>query len=562
MKLRESNLHRLETRDFDVLIVGGGINGAVSASALAAQGASVALIDRSDFAGFTSQQSSNLAWGGLKYLENGELGLVIKLCGSRNRLLRSYPSSVREIRFFVSIERGFRHSRWFLWLGTLVYWAIGRFFTRPPRLLSRADIDEEEPTVRPLGPGGFEYSDAYLIDNDARFVFNFVRSALDHGAIAVNYVSSLGSSRDNDGFWHTRVRDEVSGREWTVRSRALINAAGPYVDELNQRNGVPTRHRHVFSKGVHLVVDRITPNRRVLTFFADDGRLFFVIPLGPKSCIGTTDTPVDSLPASVEPEDRQFILDNVNKRLQLAMPLTEADVIAERCGVRPLVVDASSGGGDRDWMQLSRKHAVEVSSSDKHISIFGGKLTDCINVGEEIAHAVYELGIDLPYRGRRWYGEPPDSIRDEFFHQAKLMGLDALTAKESIEPLSTRLWRRYGASAMALLDDIRQDPGMAQVLISGTEYIRCELHHAAQREMVTKLADFLRRRSKISLIAPIHQIRTAPGLVEACEILFGPEAEQKLDEYFTTPEQPPESPRASQPSLPPTSVSASRLAAG
>src|SRR5262245_47396314 len=116
------------------------------------------------------------------------------------------------------------------------------------------------------------------------------------------------------------------------------------------------------------------------------------------------------------------------------------------------------------------------------------------------------------------------------------MGLDALTARESIEPLSTRLWRRYGASALALLDDIRQDPSMAQVLIAGTEYIRCELHHAAQREMITKLSDFLRRRSTISLIAPLHQIRTAPGLVEACEILFGPEAQQKLEEYFENPE--------------------------
>jgi glycerol-3-phosphate dehydrogenase len=533
MKLRQSNLTKLESRVFDVLIVGGGINGAVSAAALSAQGASVALIDRGDFAGFTSQQSSNLAWGGIKYLESGELGLVIKLCGSRNRLLRAYPSSVREIRFFVSIERGFRHSRFTMLLGTLLYWAIGRFFTRPPRLLARATIEREEPEVAPLGPGGFEYSDAYLIDNDARFVFNFVRSALDHGAMAVNYVSSLGSQRDAEGQWSTRARDELTGREWTVRSRVLINAAGPYVDQLNAQSGQSTRHHHVFSKGVHLVVDPITPSRRVLTFFADDGRLFFVIPLGPKSCIGTTDTRVETLPPRVEPEDRKFILDNVNKRLRLAQPLREQDIIAERCGVRPLVVESNSGGEERDWTALSRKHAVEVNAADKHLSIFGGKLTDCINVGHEIAELVHGLGVALPHRGRRWYGEPPDSVRDEFFHQAQLMGLDALTAEESIEPLSTRLWRRYAGSALALLDDIRQDPAMAEVLIAGTEYIRCELHHAAQREMVTKLEDFLRRRSKISLIARTEQIKVAPGLREACEILFGAEAQAKFDEYFS-----------------------------
>jgi glycerol-3-phosphate dehydrogenase len=532
MKLRQSNLKKLETMTFDVLIVGGGINGAVSAAALAARGVSVALIDRGDFAGFTSQQSSNLVWGGIKYLEGGELGLVIKLCGSRNRLIRAYPSSVREVRFFASIENGFRHWRITLFLGALLYWVIGRFFTKPPRLLSVADIQREEPRIAPRGPGGFEYSDAYLVDNDARFVFNFVRAALDHGAIAANYVSALGSVRGPDGLWATQVRDEEDPHTWTIRSKVLINAAGPYVDQLNAQNGESTRHAHVFSKGVHLIVKRITPVTRVITFFADDGRLFFIIPLGPVSCIGTTDTRVDELPARVEASDRSFILDNVNKRLLLDRPLTEDDIIAERCGVRPLVVPKQEQGGTVDWVALSRKHAVEVNPADKHISIFGGKLTDCLNVGEEIADAVSKLGIELPYPGRRWYGEPDDSIRDEFFHQAKLMGLDKLTAKESSEPLSTRLWRRYAASALALLDDIRQDPSMAEVLIIGTEYIRCEMHHAAQREMVTKLSDFLRRRSKIALIARTEEIKVAPGLLDACEILFGPLAQQKLDDYF------------------------------
>ncbi|MET0384664.1 MAG: glycerol-3-phosphate dehydrogenase C-terminal domain-containing protein, partial [Polyangiales bacterium] len=230
--------------------------------------------------------------------------------------------------------------------------------------------------------------------------------------------------------------------------------------------------------------------------------------------------------------DRKFVLDNINARLQLPAPLTEADIIAERCGVRPLVLAKNARGQAGDWMALSRKHVVEVHTAEKHISIFGGKLTDCLNVGKEISHAVQALGVVLPDRERIWYGEPDDSIRDEFFHQAHLMGLDELTAKESSEPLSTRLWRRYAASSLALLDDIRQDPSMAEVLIAGTEYIRCELHHAAQREMVTKLSDFLRRRSKIALIARTEQIKVAPGLLEACEILFGPLAQQKLDEYF------------------------------
>jgi glycerol-3-phosphate dehydrogenase len=537
MKLRNNNLAQLESTTFDALIVGGGINGAVCASALSSQGAHVALIDQGDFAGFTSQESSNLVWGGIKYLEGGEVGLVRKLCVSRNRLLDTYPSSVREIRFFTTIEPGFRRSRAALFAGSLLYWGIGDFRTARPRLLSRADIERDEPVVDPRGgPGGIEYSDAYLVDNDARFVFNFIRAALDHGAIIANYVRSLGTRRDADGTWVTRVRDRVGKREFEVRSRVLINACGPLVDAHNRTHGQETRHHHVFSKGVHLIVDRITDSPRVLTFFADDGRLFFVIPLGPKSCLGTTDTPVERVPPVVTPEDRRFILDNVNKRLRLPRPLTEADIIAERCGARPLVVanhkDGRAADPNADWLSLSRKHEIEVDHEHRHVSIFGGKLTDCLNVGEEVSDAVRALGVDLPYYGVRWYGEPPDEIRDEYFHQARLMGLDERTAKESSEPISTRLWRRYAASALTLLDDIRQEPSMAEVLIHGTEYIRCELHYAARREMVVKLEDFLRRRSKIALIAHKQKIQRSIGLMEACKILFGEEAQAKFDEYF------------------------------
>jgi glycerol-3-phosphate dehydrogenase len=532
VKLRSSNLDKLDQRTFDVLIIGGGINGAVSAAALSAQGAKVALIDRGDFAGFTSQESSNLVWGGIKYMESFEFALVRKLCMSRNRLLRAYPSSIREIRFYTTMARGFRKGRLLLWLGTWLYWLIGNAFTRRPRLLGLRDIQREEPVVRlDDAQGGVEYSDAYLVDNDARFVFNFVRSAINCGGIVANYVESLGADY-NGGLWTCQARDLIEGRTLRIRARVLINAAGPFVDSHNQTTGVRTAHHHVFSRGIHLLVKRITEHTRVLTFFADDGRLFFVIPMGPKSCIGTTDTRQEKLPPEVLPEDRAFVLENINKRLALSQPLTEADIIAERCGVRPLVVAANNSDTGADWTTLSRKHEVEVDGARAHISVFGGKLTDCLNVGEEITAEVARLGVSLPHRGHRWFGEPPDAVRDEFFHQARLMDLDGMTSPESSEQLSTRLWRRYGESALRLLEDIRADPSMAEVLIHGTEYIRGELYHAARREMITKLDDFLRRRSKIALIARKETIAEAPGLFEACRILFGLEAEAKFREYF------------------------------
>jgi glycerol-3-phosphate dehydrogenase len=160
----------------------------------------------------------------------------------------------------------------------------------------------------------------------------------------------------------------------------------------------------------------------------------------------------------------------VNQLLDLSKPLTQADIIAERGGVRPLAIKGK--GGVADWIQPSRKHAIDTNKIDKYLSIFGGKLTDCINVGDEVAGLVKKLGITLPYENFKWYGEPNDTVRDEFFHRAQLI----------------------------------------------------------------KLEDLLRRRSKISLVVRQEErqedILRAPGLKEACEILFGDEADAKLQEYI------------------------------
>ncbi|MBK8509291.1 MAG: FAD-dependent oxidoreductase [Candidatus Competibacteraceae bacterium] len=535
MALRENNLRKLEQDLHDALIVGGGINGAVSAAALAGKGARVALIDQRDFAGFTSQQSSNLAWGGIKYLESGDYGLVRKLCLSRNHLIDSYPSRVKEIRFLATIDKGFRWSPLFLWAGTWAYWLFGNGFTRIPRLLPKRTIQGEEPVIDTRNAtGGFEYSDAYLCDNDSRFVFQFVRSAMDRGGIAANYVDSLGSRREG-GVWITRARDLNAGRALEIRSKVLINAAGPFVDELNQLSGERTEHRHLFSKGIHLIVPQITPNARILAFFADDGRLFFAIPMGARTCIGTTDTRVETPFTEVTEDDRQFVLDNINKRLRLPRPLTRADIIAERCGVRPLVVKTQGENQSRDWLQLSRKHEIDVNRDRAHLSIFGGKLTDCVNVGNEVADLVETLGIALPHRRYKWYGEAHPSVREEYFHQAQLMRLDSYTFPGAMESLTHRLWRRYGDKALRLLEDIREDPRQAEVLIQGTEYRRCEIGLAERQEMIVKLEDFLRRRSKIALVARRETIREAPGLMEACQMLFGDRAREKFDEYFQEP---------------------------
>lgn len=532
MDLRNSNIERLKNQDrvFDVLVLGGGINGAVSAASLSAKGAKVALIDRGDFAGLTSSNSSNLAWGGIKYLESHEYFLVNSLCKSRNHLMRSYPSTVKEIRFLTTIAKGFRFPSWAVYLGTVFYWFIGRFFTQAPDYMNIKTIKEREPCVNTdNAAGGFEYSDAYLYDNDARFVFNFVRSSMNYGCVAANYVESTDAVREG-GLWKIAARDNISGETFTIKSKVLVNACGPYVDAHNKLAEQKTEHQHLFSKGIHLIVDRVTQGDRILAFFASDGRLFFVIPMGNKTSVGTTDTQVADPEVGVTEEDRQFVLDNINALLDLDKPIAREDIIAERCGVRPLA--QKGGDGVADWVKLSRKHAVDVNHEDQHLSIFGGKTTDCINVGEEIAGLVRDMGIELRYPDFVWYGEDDDTVRDEFYHQAELMNLDAYTVAGSSEPLTQRLWRRYGGVALELLEDIRQNPRQAERLMKDAEYLRCEIEHTARYEMVTKLEDFLRRRSKITQVVREEDIINAPGLIEACKIFFGDEAQAKRQEYI------------------------------
>jgi len=547
MTLRERHLERLRTETFDTLVVGGGINGAVAAASLAGRGAKVAIIDRGDFASFTSQASSNLVWGGFKYLENYELLLVWKLCRSRNRLMKAYPDNIKQIGFYATLDETSPYKPWFAGLGSLGYWMIGLFGTRRPRVLSTEHIEREEPAIdTSKALGGIEYYDGVLVDNDARFVFSFVRGAIDAGAAAANYVELVSAERV-DGKWIAHLRDVDSGDEFTATAKTIVNAAGPFVDEVNQEWGLTTDHSIVYSKGIHLVVPRLTTNEhhKVLAFFDDSQRLFYVIPMGRRSVIGTTDTRVDTPFTGVTSDDIDFLLGQINARMDLASPLTRDDIIAERCGVRPLVVERGSGDqSDVDWTKLSRKHAIETDRTRAVVTVFGGKLTDCLNVGEEIADEIESLGVPLEPDLHNWYGEPAEATRDEFQRQARLMQLDGYRTKADTEPLTDRLWRRYGRRAFAMLEAIREDPAMADDVMGSADYLRVELHAAARTEMVTRLEDFMRRRSKIDLVVHDDDIRNSPGLAEVAEILFGDDAEHRLAEYYGSPDEIPPAVRA------------------
>jgi glycerol-3-phosphate dehydrogenase len=292
--------------------------------------------------------SSNLAWGGIKYMETLELGLVRKLCRSRNELMRA---TRRRCPRLASCDA---HARL---RGTVAGATCScgsargstghrRLLHAAPAALVNADIAREEPVATDEAVGGIEYSDAYLHDNDARFVWGFVRDATTRGAVVVNYAESEGSSRDGERWaivWSTRV----GGRDAHGALAVLVNACGPFVEQHNERSGHPHAPPPPVLEGHPPHRTRRHAAERVLAFFADDGRLFFAIPMGPLEHRHHRHPRGRDAGDVVTDEDREFVLANINKRLRLPRPLA-SDVIAERCGVRPLAVStAGDDGRDR-----------------------------------------------------------------------------------------------------------------------------------------------------------------------------------------------------------------------
>jgi len=440
MSQRSLLLDTLDGAVVDVGIIGGGINGAVTAAALSAAGVSTALVDRGDFSSFTSQESSNLVWGGFKYLQSYEFRLVRKLCQSRNRLVQAYPNQVEPIEFIATFDEKSPYPVWLAGMGAMAYWAIGNFATARPRVLRPETVESIEPVINTeQAKGGLIYSDAYLPDNDARFTFGFIKRAIDRGALAANY-TEVTQAQFDDTNWNLTLTDTLDGSTRSIKARVIVNATGPWIDTLNEQLGVTTSHRIAFSKGIHLVVPRIGSGDRVFAFFDEDERLYYVIPMGDRSVIGTTDTRVESPTTSVTAEDRDFVLRQINARLDLDVPLSAADVISERCGVRPLVVDATGDDESSDWLQLSRKHEIELDRDRGVISIFGGKLTDCLNVGEEVVDALAQLGVSANELDDGWFGEPPAAEFAKF--QARVAVNPHLA-----EDTADILWRRYGSRA-------------------------------------------------------------------------------------------------------------------
>tara|TARA_B100000427_G_scaffold121004_1_gene100847 strand:+ start:7 stop:1572 length:1566 start_codon:yes stop_codon:yes gene_type:complete len=488
-KERSANIESVSKTHFDALIIGGGINGAVSALALRSHGVNVGLFEKNDFASGVSQESSNLVWGGFKYLESYELKLVMELCHSRNRLARAYPSRLVEKRFLAALDSTSPFAPWFASVGANAYWGIGQFATKRPRYRSPRTIKRLEPSINAdTLIGGIEYSDHLIVDNDSRFVIQMIVDAKNRGASVGNYMTVLEADYSKK-MWNLKVRDEILDKEFETTSDILINTSGPEMEEICNMTKTETESQLVFSKGVHLVVPRVTDSGRILAFFDETQRLFYVIPMGGCSVIGTTDERVKEHEVKVNNNDIDFLLKEANRKLALSKPLVAEDVIAERVGVRPLVIPKGGVDQDKDWTELSRRHEVETNRRYRMISVLGGKLSDCLNVGEEVVNSLESLGYKTSKPTRRWYGEPSDAERSIFLHAASNNGIDHDAANE--------LWRRHGSRSFEILEMISKEPASGERLSEKINYTPAEISVMKRYEFICDSDDLLRRRTLI-----------------------------------------------------------------
>jgi len=480
------------TGQYDVIIVGGGINGAVSAARLSASGIKVLLLEAGDYASTTSQESSNLVWGGIKYMQSYEFGLVYKLCRSRNRLLTAYPNRIREIGFLASIGPTAPFNRFMGLMGSLLYWGIGAFRTHAPRVFGPRAAENQEPSLLP-GRAALEYFDAYLPDNDSRFVWEFIATAKRLGADCRNYHRVTDAKFD--GGWNVQFTDARTGETGSASAKVLVNATGPFANLTSDDFGLKNKSRLALSKGVHLVVPKIHNSDRVLAFWDEQGRMFYVLPMNDRSMIGTTDTRVNAATKEVTDEDRDFLLRQINQEMNLAKPLTASDIIAERSGVRPLVTNG--GNSDQiDWHKLSRKHVVELDSARKAVTLFGGKLTDCLNVGEEVFAAVSKLGVKTAsQKTLKWFGEESDTKRSEFMAVAT----DVLPKSPDSKSIAGGIWRRHGSRGLQIIDAIRVDSSAANPVFAGLDICAAEIDYVLANEDVATREDLLRRRLPIAM---------------------------------------------------------------
>ncbi|RMD82640.1 MAG: glycerol-3-phosphate dehydrogenase/oxidase [Candidatus Dadabacteria bacterium] len=473
---------------FDLLVIGGGINGAAVARDGVLRGMSVALLERGDFAVGTSSRSSKLVHGGVRYLEQGDLALVLEACRERDLLrTRIAPHIVRAQPFVFPLyeEDGLSPLR--LRAGLTLYDLLAGFRNvHAHRMLSREEVVRLEPALRREGlVGGARYYDCWT--DDARLTLETALAARSGGAAVLNYAEVVALEKDSAGrLAAARVRDRLSGRTTRVRARVFVNTTGPWLDRVRRLDdpGAPPRLR--LTKGVHLVLDRSqVGNRHAVVIRGPDRRVMFVIPWQNHTLAGTTDTFYEGDPAEVraDEEDVEYILAAVNRAFPEAA-VGRRDIISTYAGLRPLVAPED----ELDESEISREDAVFESPAGL-ISLGGGKLTTHRHVAERI--------VDL---AAKRIGRRVGKCRTATVPLPGALGIVPGPALEQPpSSLEEHLRSRYGAVAPEVAARTRSRPDLKARLAEDLPDLCVEVVHAVDHEMAVKLADVMVRRLHVHL---------------------------------------------------------------
>ena len=484
---REEMMSRIldRTAPWDMLVVGGGATGIGIAVDAASRGYDILLVEQSDYGKGTSSRSTKLVHGGVRYLQQGNLSLVMEALKERGILRENAPHLVHDLAFIVP-----NYDWWeapFYGIGLKVYDLLaGRYGFGPSRLLSGDETVKRIPTLKTEGlRGGVIYYDGQF--DDARLLINLARTAAGQGATLLNYARIAAFSNDSAGYLNGAIFEDLeTGKELDVKARVVINATGPFADNLRRMDDPEAPPLISPSQGVHLVFDKtfLPGNSAIMVPHTKDGRVMFAIPYLGTTLVGTTDTPVAelSLEPRAFPEEIAFILETAGMYLQKA-PSRE-DILSVFTGIRPLV----GASDDKNTASLSRDHTLMISNSGL-LTIAGGKWTTYRQMAEDcVNHAATLAGLDSrPCVTRR--------LNIHGYHKSpQKFGSLAL----------------YGSDAPAIQDLLRADPLRQERVHPALPALSGEVVWAIRFEAARTVDDFLARRTRSLFLNAQAAIQAAP----------------------------------------------------
>jgi glycerol-3-phosphate dehydrogenase len=486
------SLNRKETLEFvreksgyfDVIIIGGGATGLGAAVDAASRGYKTLLLEQHDFSKGTSSRSTKLVHGGVRYLQQGNVALVLEALRERGLMIQNAPHLVRNQSFIVP-----NYDWWegpFYGVGMKVYDMLaGKLGLGPSKHLSLKKTIELLPTIEQKGlRGGVIYYDGQF--DDSRLAINLVQTAADHGASLINYAKVTGLHKSNDMVDGVQVRDELSGEEFNLNGRVVINATGVYTDQVLKMDNPDAKPIIAPSQGVHLVIDKeFSPgDSAIMVPHTDDGRVLFAVPWNGKIVLGTTDTPVDETllePIAFE-EEIEFILKHASQYLT-GNP-TRKDVRSVFAGLRPLV----KAGDGQDTASLSRDHTLMVSDSGL-VTITGGKWTTYRKMAQDtIDQAATVAGLNIK-----------ECVTENLRIHGWLKNVDRS------DPL-----HQYGSDRLKLKKIIDEKTELGEPLHERLPYLKAEVVWAVRSEMAMTVEDVLSRRTRALLLDAKASVEMAP----------------------------------------------------